>query len=123
MYMLAPGMSGKHHRSRHERRFEHVFRRYLAQPGVRRDGSSLGSLPHWVVSTDVIYMGLGAAKNGFDLGFDQWRVEPVVQYQVNPWLSPYAGARYISVKGDRRGPQGRTGPACNPGGIRQGVRM
>jgi hypothetical protein len=64
---------------------------------------------HWAISTDVIYMGLGAAKNGYDLGFDQWLVEPVVQYQVTPWLSPYAGARYISLKGDLRGPQGRTG--------------
>jgi hypothetical protein len=63
----------------------------------------------WAISTDVIYMGLGAAKNGFDLGFDQWLVEPVAQYRLTSWLSPYAGARYISVKGDLRGPNGRTG--------------
>ena len=63
----------------------------------------------WSVSTDVIYMGLGAAKNGVDLGYDQWLVEPIAQYQVTTWLSPYAGARYLSMKGDIRGPQGHTG--------------
>jgi hypothetical protein len=63
----------------------------------------------WAVSADVVYMGVGAAKNGFDLGFDEWMVEPVAQYQVTSWLSPYVGARLISVTGDLRGPRGRTG--------------
>ena len=60
-------------------------------------------------STDVIYMGLGAARNGIDVGFDQWLVQPVVEVAVSSWLSPYAGARYLSMEGEIRGPQGRTG--------------
>ena len=95
MYMLAPGMSGN--TTVHgTMSFGDIWRNLqfggMARPTVH--------YRHWAVSTDVIYMGLGAAQNGFDLGFDQWMVEPVVQYQVTPWLSPYAGVRYISVKGD-----------------------
>jgi hypothetical protein len=63
----------------------------------------------WTVSTDVIYMGLGAAKNGVDLGYDQWLVEPIAEYHVTKWFSPYAGARYLSMKGGIRGAQGHTG--------------
>jgi hypothetical protein len=59
----------------------------------------------WGVSTDVVYMGLGAAKNGFDLGFDQWLVQPVVEYKLTDWLSPYAGARYLSMETELRGPR------------------
>jgi hypothetical protein len=95
MYMRAPGMSGN--TTVHGM---NVFRRHLAQPAVRRDGCPTVHYRNWAVSADVVYMGLGAAKNGFDLGFDRWMVEPVVQYQVTPWLSPYSGARYISVEAD-----------------------
>jgi hypothetical protein len=62
----------------------------------------------WCFSTDVIYMGLGAVKNNIDLGYDQWLVQPVVEYQATPWLSPYAGARFLSMEADLRGPLGRT---------------
>jgi hypothetical protein len=95
MYMRAPGMSGN--TTAHGM---NVFRRHLAQPAVRRDGYPTVHYPNWAVSADVLYMRPGAANNGFDLGFDQWMVEPVVQYQVTPWLSPYSGARYISVEAD-----------------------
>jgi hypothetical protein len=68
-------------------------------------GRSTVRYKKWGVSTDVIYMGLGAAKNGFDLGFDQWLVQPVVEYQATEWLSPYAGARYLSLESELRGPR------------------
>lgn len=42
---------------------------------------------------EVIYTVLAAAKNRFDLRFDQWTIEPVVEYEITRWLSPYAGAR------------------------------
>jgi hypothetical protein len=108
-YMLASGMSGNAtvHGINIDMNvpFSDIWRNLqfggMARPTVHYQ--------RWAVSTDVIYMGLGAAKNGIDLGFDQWLVEPVVQYQVNRWFSPYAGARYLSLKGDIRGPQGRTG--------------
>src|SRR4051794_246500 len=105
MYMVAPGMSGDatvHGMNADVNvSFGDIWRNLqfggMARPTIH--------YRRWAISTDVIYMGLGAAKNGFDLGFDQWMLEPVVQYQVTPWLSPYAGARYLSVKGDLRGPQ------------------
>jgi hypothetical protein len=63
----------------------------------------------WGVSTDLIYMGLGAVKNNIDVGYDQWMVQPVVEYQADTWISFYAGGRYMNAGGDIRGPQGRTG--------------
>jgi hypothetical protein len=109
LYMLAPGMSGN--TTVHgvdadlNVSFSDIWHNLqfggMARPTIH--------YRRWSVSTDVVYMGLGAVKNGFDLGFDEWMVEPVVQYQVTKWLSPYAGARMISLKGDLRGPQGRTG--------------
>jgi hypothetical protein len=59
-------------------------------------------------------MGLGAVKNDVDLGFDQWMVQPAIEYEAATWLSPYAGARYSSMTGELRGPQGRTGSGKQP---------
>ncbi len=85
---------------------------------LRRGGGRSGvRYRRWTVSADVIYMGLGAARNGFDLGYDQWMVEPVVEYEVTKWLSPYVGVRYLSVSGEFRGPLGRDLRASSPGGI------
>ena len=70
-----------------------MFSRHLAPPAVRRDGCSHGSLPELAVWMDVIYVVLTAARNRFDLGFDQWTVEPVVHYEITRSLSFYAGAR------------------------------
>ncbi len=107
--MLAPGMSGnttvRGTTANVDMPFSKIWENLqfggMARPTLR--------YRRWAVSTDVIYMGLGVAKTGLDVGYDQWLVEPVIQYRVTPWLSPYAGARYLSVKGDIRGPQGRTG--------------
>ena len=52
----------------------------------------------WGVSTDVIYMQLGATKNNVNVSFDQWLVQPVVEYKATDWLSPYAGARYLRIE-------------------------
>ncbi len=63
---------------------------------------------HWGISTDVIYMQLGATKNNVSVNFDQWLVQPVVEYKATDWLSPYAGARYLRLNGSINGPLGRT---------------
>jgi hypothetical protein len=109
VYMLAPSMSGN--TTIHglyadvDVPFSEIWHNLqfggMARPRLRYQ--------RWAISTDVIYMGLGAARNGVDVGYDQWLVEPVVEYKLAPWLTPYAGARYLSVKGDIRGPFGRTG--------------
>ena len=62
----------------------------------------------WGVSTDVIYMQLGATKNNVNVNFDQWLVQPVVEYKATDWLSPYAGARYLRLNGSVQGKLGRT---------------
>jgi hypothetical protein len=109
VYMLASGMSGNATVHGVTANVDVPFSKILENLQFGGMARPTIHYRHWAVSTDVIYMGLGAAKNGFDLGFDQWLVEPVAQYQLTTWLSPYAGARYISLKGDLRGPQGRTG--------------
>ena len=62
----------------------------------------------WGLSTDLIYMGLGAVKNNVDVGVDQWMVQPSLEYQVNNWFGVLAGARYYNLNLDVRGPMGRT---------------
>jgi hypothetical protein len=62
----------------------------------------------WGISTDVIYMQLGATKNNVNVSFDQWVVQPVVEYKATDWLSPYVGARYLRLNGSVQGPLGRT---------------
>ena len=114
VYMLAPAMSGnttvRGIYADVDVPFSQIWHNLqfggMARPTVR--------YRRWAISTDIIYMGLGAAKNGVDVGYDQWLVEPIVEYRVTPWLSPYAGARYLSVKGDIRGPLGRTGGGKQP---------
>jgi hypothetical protein len=62
----------------------------------------------WGISTDVIYMQLGVTKNNVNVSFDQWVVQPVVEYKATDWLSPYVGARYLRLNGSVQGPLGRT---------------
>lgn len=58
----------------------------------------------WAVATDVIYMGLGASKNGISVDFDQWMIEPTVGYRLSDGFELLAGGRYNSVSGELRGP-------------------
>lgn len=65
----------------------------------------------FALSTDVIYMGLEASKNGFSTEMDQWVVEPSLSYSFCPGFEVLAGARYNNLTGDISGPFGR-----NPSG-------
>jgi hypothetical protein len=58
----------------------------------------------WAVATDVIYMGLGASKNGVSVDFDQWMVEPTIGYGFSDAFELLVGVRYNSVSGELRGP-------------------
>jgi len=71
-------------------------------------GRATGRHGRWAFTVDTIYMGLGAAKNGVDVGVDQWMVEPVIEYEVRKWFDLYAGARYYNLNTSIRGPQGNT---------------
>ncbi len=84
----------------------------------------------WALSTDVIYMGLGASRNGVTVDFDQWMVEPTLSYRVCKYFEPLAGVRYNNLSGELRGPNlQRRGPGILPGpglldgpGVRSGTQ-
>jgi len=58
----------------------------------------------WALTADVIYMSLGAAKNGISAEFDQWMVEPTLSYRICNEFELLAGARYNNLSGDIIGP-------------------
>lgn len=58
----------------------------------------------WSLNVDVIYMGLGVAKNGVRADLDQWVVEPSVGYRFNRYVEALAGVRYNNLAGEIRGP-------------------
>jgi hypothetical protein len=66
----------------------------------------------WALTTDVVYMDLGASRNGLNVALEQWVVEPSLSYTVTKGFEALAGARYnnlgASISG---GPLGR-----NPSG-------
>jgi hypothetical protein len=61
----------------------------------------------WAVTTDVIYMGLGASKNGVSADMNQWLVEPTLSYAFCKEFELLAGTRYNNLNGEIRGPFGR----------------
>lgn len=105
MYMLGAGMSGNAIVRGNPVDVNIPFSEIWSNLQIGFMGRASVRKNKWGFSTDVIYMGLGAAKNGFDLGYDQWLVQPVVEYHATSWLSPYAGARYLSMESDLRGPR------------------
>jgi hypothetical protein len=70
----------------------------------------------WALTTDVIYMGLGASKNGLSVDMDQWMVEPTLSYRVSKYFEPLVGVRYNNLGADIRGPNlQRPGPGIVQG--------
>jgi hypothetical protein len=74
-------------------------------------GSMRVGYERWALQTEVIYMGLGASKNGVSADMDQWIVEPTLGYTVCKEFEALAGVRYNNLSGEIRGPFGR-----NPSG-------
>ncbi|MBC8009165.1 MAG: outer membrane beta-barrel protein [Burkholderiales bacterium] len=58
----------------------------------------------WALTADIIYMELGASKNGVSVDFEQWVVEPSLSYRFNPNLEVLAGARYNRLDASITGP-------------------
>ena len=65
----------------------------------------------WAVTTEVIYMGLGASKGPVAADVDQWLVEPSASFRVSDRFETIVGARYFNLSTEIRGPFGR-----NPSG-------
>ncbi len=62
----------------------------------------------WAFNADVIYMGLGAAKNNVSADLDQWVVEPSLSYRICETFEALAGVRYNNLSLAIDGPLGRT---------------
>jgi hypothetical protein len=78
----------------------------------------------WALTTDVIYMGLGASRKGVSVDMDQWMVEPTISYRVSKYFEPFAGVRYNNLSAEIRGPNlQRPGPGLLDGpGVRTGTQ-
>jgi hypothetical protein len=68
----------------------------------------------WALNADVVYMDLGASKNGLTVAMQQWMVEPTLSYTVCKGFEALAGARYNNPNAEIRGPLGR-----NPSGTQE----
>ena len=61
----------------------------------------------WALTTDVVFMGLGATRNSLTVDMDQWMVEPTLSYRVSKYFEPLVGVRYNNLSGEIRGPLSR----------------
>jgi hypothetical protein len=61
----------------------------------------------WALSTDVIFMGLGASQHDVTADLDQWVVEPTLSYRLSKYFEALAGVRYNNLSGEISGPLGR----------------
>jgi hypothetical protein len=68
----------------------------------------------WALTTDVVYMDLGASRNGLTVDMRQWMVEPSVSYTICKDFEALAGVRYNNLNAEIQGPLGR-----NPGGTQE----
>ncbi|MBL9136147.1 MAG: hypothetical protein JNK85_09780 [Verrucomicrobiales bacterium] len=67
-------------------------------------GSMRVGYDRWSLNADVIYMGLGANKDGFNADLDQWVVEPTIAYRFCKNFEVLAGVRYNNLSGEIHGP-------------------
>ena len=77
-------------------------------------GSVRVGYDRWALTTDVIYMKLGASKGPVNANLEQWAVEPTLSYRVCANFEALAGMRYNNINGDINGPFGR-----NPTGTQE----
>jgi opacity protein-like surface antigen len=59
---------------------------------------------NWAMTLDVVYMGLGASKNGVTVDMDELFVEPTVSYRLNERVELLAGGRMTDIAVTLRGP-------------------
>lgn len=111
LYGLAAGMSGDVGLGRVDADVDVGFDDVLDNLEFGAMGKVRVGYERWALATDVIYMGLGASKNGVSVDLDQWVVEPTLGYTVCKGFELLAGVRYNNLSVDVRGPFGR-----NPSG-------
>jgi hypothetical protein len=52
----------------------------------------------WAVTTDLIFMKLGASKGPVGADLDQWAIEPTISYRLDESFEWLAGVRYNSIR-------------------------
>lgn len=51
----------------------------------------------WAWGGEAIYMGLGAAQSGLDVGVDEWIIAATAGYSINDHFSAIGGLRYMDL--------------------------
>jgi len=111
LYGLAAGMSGEVGVGPANANVDFGFDKVVDNLEFAMMGKVRVGYDRWALTTDVIYMGLGASRNGASVDLDQWMVEPTLSYRVCKYCEVLAGVRYNNVSAEIRGPLGR-----NPSG-------
>lgn len=104
LYVLAAGMTGDVGIGPIDADLDVDFSEIWSNLEFGAMGSMRIGYDRWSLNTDVIYMGLGATKNGFNADLDQWVVEPTIAYQVSKNIELLAGTRYNNLSGEVHGP-------------------
>jgi hypothetical protein len=102
LYGLAAGMSGDVTLKGLTADVDIGFDKILDNLQFAAMGSLRVSQGRWGGTVDVIYMGLGAAKDGARIDFDQWLVEPTVSYRLSGSFEVLGGVRYNYLNADIR---------------------
>ena len=109
VYLLAPRMNGNTTVRGITAEVDVPFSKIWDNLNAAGMGRATVRHKRWAISTDVVFAGLAAEENGVNVSFDQWIVQPVVEYEGASWISPYAGARYVDLTAGIRGPLARFG--------------
>ncbi|MCC7377442.1 MAG: hypothetical protein IT581_22465 [Verrucomicrobiales bacterium] len=104
LYVLAAGMTGEVGKGPIDADVDVDFGQIWNNLEFGAMGSMRLGYDRWSLNADVIYMGLGANKNGFNVDLDQWVVEPTIAYRLCKNFEILAGARYNNLSGDISGP-------------------
>jgi hypothetical protein len=111
LYGLAAGMSGDVSIGRVDAPVDFGFDKVWDNLEFAMMGKVRVGYDRWALTADVVYMDLGASKNGVTVEMAQWMVEPSLSYRFCQYFEALAGARYNNLSGEIRGPLGR-----NPSG-------
>jgi hypothetical protein len=114
LYGLAAGMSGNATVKGVNANVDVGFDKILDHLQFGAMGTARIGYDRWALTTDIIYMKLGASKNAVNVDLEQWVVEPTLSYRLCKYFEPLVGLRYNNVSGDINGPFGR-----NPTGTQE----
>ena len=104
LYGLAAGMSGDVSIGSITADADLPFDKILENLEMCAMGSLRIGRGDWALTTDLVYMGLGTAKNGVTIDMDQLIFEPTVSRRLNERVELLAGGRFVDMSVTLRGP-------------------